>query len=298
MSDNNMADTAVDLRQHTPPPPAPVRAEIDLGGRTHPGKVRENNEDNFHAVRFGRYLRTLLSSLPPEQVPEEVDRFGFAIAVADGMGGQAAGEVASRMAITLLLESALNTSDWVLGREEPDLLKVMNRATQRFQEVNDAVVAQAKTGPGQRGMGTTLSLTMSLGDDLIVTHVGDSPVYLFHQGELHRLTRDHTVAQQWRATLSPADAARLRHVLTRAIGVPEAGGEPDVYRHKLADGDRLLLCTDGLTDMVDDESIARELGRGLSADATCQALVDLALEHGGRDNVTVVVATYSITPQT
>ena len=137
---------------------------------------------------------------------------------------------------------------------------------------------------------------MSLGDDLIVTHVGDSPVCLFREGRLHRLTRDHTAAEQWRSTLSAGDAARVRHILTRAIGVPEAGGEPDVSRHKLADGDRLLLCTDGLTDMVDDEAIARELGRAASADAACQALVDRALENGGKDNVTVVVAAYSITP--
>ena len=288
MSEESLPDTVQDLRV----PPTPTRAEIDLGGRTHPGKVRANNEDNFHAVRFGRYLRTLLSSLPPGDVPEETDRPGFAVAVADGMGGQAAGEVASRLAIKLLLEQALQTPDWVLGREASDLSKVSDRAVQRFQEVNEAVQAHGQSGPGLRGMGTTLSLTMSLGDDLIVTHVGDSPVCLFRQGQLYRLTRDHTAAEQWRATLNAADAARFRHVLTRAIGV--AGGEPDVSRHKLADGDRLLLCTDGLTDMVDDESIARELGRAPSADAACRALVDLALENGGKDNVTVVVVTYAI----
>ena len=85
-------------------------------------------------------------------------------------------------------------------------------------------------------------------------------------------------------------------MLTRAIGVPDAGGEPDVYRYQLMNGDRLVLCTDGLTDMVDDEAIARELGREGTADAACQALIDLALDRGGKDNVTVVVATYRIAP--
>jgi protein phosphatase len=141
-------------------------------------------------------------------------------------------------------------------------------------------------------MGSTLSLALSLFDNLIVAHVGDSPVYLFRKGQFFRLTRDHTVAEE--RGPSDAYAARFRNVLTRAIGVPDVGGEPDVARYRLADGDRLLLCTDGLTDMVNEESIARELARGTSSEDTCQALVDQALERGGKDNVTVVVATYHL----
>src|SRR5262249_1758307 len=144
-------------------------------------------------------------------------------------------------------------------------------------------------------MGTTLSLAMSLGDDLIIAHVGDSPAYLWRRGELHRLTRDHTLGRHL-AELGAADSARFHHVLTHAIGIQGTGGEPDILRYRLAAGDRLLLCTDGLTDMVDDEAIARELARESPADEVCRALIDLALEGGGKDNVTAAVAAYRIPP--
>jgi protein phosphatase len=296
VSGDNLSDTIPDL--------TPLRFEaarfsalncVDVFGHTHPGKVRANNEDNFHVVQFGRYLRTVLSSLPAGQYPEEVDRLGFGFVVADGMGGHAAGEVASRAAITLLAEYALQTPDWILGREEELLSRVMERTDRRFRSVNAAIFAEAQNRPALRGMGTTLSVALSLGDDLVVAHVGDSPIYLFHEGRLNRLTRDHTLAQE-RTGFDATHAARFRNVLTRAIGVRETAVGPDVARYKLADGDRLLLCTDGLTDMVDDESIARELTRE-SAEEVCEALVELALDRGGKDNVTVVVAAYRVSPE-
>ena len=133
-------------------------------------------------------------------------------------------------------------------------------------------------------------LAASLGDNLIVAHVGDSPVYLFRGGRLERLTHDHSVGMML-PPVNPGAAARFRMALTHAIGIPDTGGTPDVRRLKLADGDRLLLCTDGLTDLVSAEVIATEVGRPSAADA-CQALVDRALAQGGGDNITVVVAAY------
>jgi protein phosphatase len=291
---DDLSDTTPDL-----PPldleaaPPPARVATDVGGRTHPGGVGRTNQDNFHVVQFGRHLRTVLSSLPGGQPPEEVDRIGYAIAVADGMGGRGAGDVASRRAIELLVEFALLTPDWVLGPDPALLAKVMGRTAARFRGVNEAVLAEGRGRPGARGMGTTLSLALTLGDYLPVAHVGDSPVCLFRGGRLHRLTRDHTLWQE-RAGYSAAAGELFRRVLTRAIGSEPGGGHPDVARYRLADGDRLLVCTDGLADVVDDESIARELGRGTSADEACRALIDLALGSGGTDDVTVVVATYRI----
>jgi len=291
MSTNPLHDTKPDL------PVLPVGAtgapqfDVDVGGRTHPGLVRENNEDNFHVVRFGRYLQTVLSSLPAGDAPEEHAPPGYGFAVADGMGGHAAGEIASRMALTVLVESALQTPDWILGRDDELLARVMERTAQRFQQVDEAIRDRAQSRPGLRTMGTTLSVALSLSDALIVAHAGDSRAYLFRGGELRPLTRDHTLGEQL-GDRYPAASTKLRHVLTRYVGGWEPAFQPEVAQYRLAHGDRLLLCTDGLTNMVDDASITRELGRDESSDEVCRGLVKKALEGGGRDNITVVVATY------
>ena len=293
MSENSQSDTVEEMPALRAAGRLLIPVIVELDGRTHPGKVRPTNDDHFHIVQFGRYLRTLASSLPKGVAAEESDRPGYGCVVADGVGGRAGGEEAARLAISLLIECALQTPDWILGREDELLGQVMDRMAGRFRTVNDAVWTRAQDRPELRGMGTTMSAAVSLSDNLLVCHVGDSRVYLFRQGHLHRLTRDHTSS---RLVPDPtgASAARFRRVLTRAIGTTEGGGEPDLYHYRLEDGDRLLLCTDGLTDMVGEDSIAQELGRAESAVAATQSLVDLALDRGGRDNVTVIVATYRL----
>jgi protein phosphatase len=294
MSGDNESDTVEDLR--LPGAAAgPTRAlfGVEVAGQTHPGKVRPSNEDHFHVAQFGRYLRTVASSLPAGEVPEEPGEPGYGYAVADGIGGRGGGELASRLAISLLIECVLQTPDWIVGRADDLLGQVMDRFAQRFRTVNLAVREQSEGDPSLQGMGTTLSVAVSLGDDLLVTHVGDSAVFLFRQGQLHRLTREHSASQS-RPDPDAPGGVRFRHVLTRAIGHLEPGGEPDLYHYKLEDGDRLLLCTDGLTDMVGADTIARELDRATSSAAACQSLVDLALDRGGLDNVTAVVASYCL----
>jgi PPM family protein phosphatase len=172
----------------------PVR--VDIAGLSHMGKVRPNNEDNFLVVRFGRFLQTMLSSLPEGDLSPEYALEGYGMAVADGMGGMAAGEVASRRAIALLINFVLETPDWMLSHEEPHVGVVVERAIERFQKVNESIIEQARREPRLRGMGTTLTVACSLGLELLIAHVGDSPVYLSRGGSLHRLTRDHTVAEQ------------------------------------------------------------------------------------------------------
>src|SRR5262249_3777304 len=146
------------------------------------------------------------------------------------------------------------------------------------------------------GMGTTMTVACSLGIDLFVTHVGDSRVYLCRQGHLHQLTRDHTLAQSLadRGVIPHEEVAthRLRHVLTRALG-GKGEVEADVQRARLEDKDQLLLCTDGLTNMVDDAAIEAVLREAPTAGGACEALVERALKNGGKDNVTVVLARYS-----
>jgi protein phosphatase len=301
-----LADTE-DITVPDPTPRAPALGqssalvEVDIAALSHPGKVRPNNEDNYLVIKFGRFLETLLTSLPEGAVPREFGDTGYGMVVADGMGGMAAGEVASRLAITLLLHLVMDTPDWIMRRDESDTEEVIRRAVRRFGAVNEAIIEQARRHPWLEGMGTTMTMAASLGADLIIGHVGDSPVYLGRGGKLMRLTRDHTVAQEMadHGLMSIEEVpARFRHVLTHAIGMQETGGDPEIGRFRLSGGDRLLLCTDGLTDMLDDAAIAQELERGETSAAACQALVDRALERGGKDNVTVVVARYDIPSRT
>lgn len=279
------------------PFPGPIpRVEVDLAAKTHVGKRRPNNEDNYLVVRFGRFLETLATSLPANHVPERHEAVGYGMVVADGMGGMAAGELASRVAIRSFINLVLETPDWILGNDEHHLRTVLDRMAHRFRGVNEAVLEHAGRQPELSGMGTTLTLALNFGPALMIAHVGDSPIFLARRGQLHKLTRDHTLAAALRSA-TPSElnvASRFRHVLTNAIGIEGSGGQPDIDYLPLENGDRVLLCTDGLTDMVDDSTIGAALARDQPAEEVCQALIDRALERGGRDNVTVIVAAYRI----
>jgi protein phosphatase len=306
MDTNPSADTGEyrDTDPDMPPLPDshplidPVR--IDWSALSHPGLVRPTNQDHFLLARVGRFLRTVATSLPEGCVPVEFGDDAYVVAVADGMGGEAGGEVASRLAITFLLRLVLSTPDWVLGLGAPEVEKFLDRTARRFRAVNEAVLDRAGRTMHLSGMGTTLTLAWSLGAELFVANVGDARAYLLRGRVLHRLTRDHTVAQALADAghIPPEEVAthRLRHVLTRVIG-REGKGEPEIQRVRLADRDRLLVCTDGLTDMVGESAIADELGRGAPPVETCKSLIGLALRGGGRDNVTAAVADYRIPPR-
>jgi protein phosphatase len=280
------------------PDPLSAQVRVDVGALTHPGKVRPNNEDHFLAVRFGRSLLTIKTNLPKEQVPDRFAEMGYALVVADGMGGAAAGEVASSLAITVGLNLALNRPKWNLVPTPEEIRENMETWRRRFRQIDRILTERARADPALAGMGTTLTVACSVGADLMLYHVGDSRAYLFRQGRLRRLTPDHTLAQHLAdaGLIEPEEVPRhwLRHVLTRALGSSGGEVEVEIQHLRLADGDRLLLCTDGLTEMVPDDRI-EEILRGveLSEDAS-SALVDAALEAGGRDNVTVVLARYGI----
>jgi serine/threonine protein phosphatase PrpC len=273
--------------------------QVDLAALSHQGKVRPNNEDHFLVVRFNRSLQTLLTNLPEGLIPFRVEEVGYGMVVADGMGGQAAGEVASRLAIRTLINLALATPDWVMRGGGPEVERAMQRMAERYRQVDAALREQAQADPSLAGMGTTMTLACSLGADLILTHVGDSRAYLLRSGALHPLTRDHTLVRELvdRGVVRPEEAANhpFRHVLTRALGRSE-GEIAEVQRISLVDGDQLLLCTDGLTDMVDSTTIEAILRSSASSEDACQTLVELALQNGGKDNVTVVLGRYRFAP--
>jgi PPM family protein phosphatase len=278
--------------------PSSLLTHVEIGGVSHVGRVRATNQDHFLVARFDRQMSTLLTNLPAGLIPDRYADAAYGYLVADGMGGQAGGEVASQTAISALVDLVVKTPDWIMRIDEDSSRELLTRLDQRIQQVEQALVDMARTDATLSGMGTTMTLTVSLGADLFIAHVGDSRAYLLRQGRLHRLTRDHTVAQALLdiGAISPESAAShpMRHILTHVIGTNGEKAQSALSRLRLIDGDEVLLCSDGLTDMVKDEAIAEALQkRGPVADA-CNALINMALDAGGRDNVTVVLARYGI----
>ena len=272
--------------------------DVELGAATHQGHVRENNEDSYLMMRFGRSLERLATSLDDFLLEQNYSLTGYGLLVADGMGGMAAGEVASRIAICKLVELVVDTSDWTLAlKQNKDIKTVFQRMTKRFYEIDRTLREEAKNDSSLYGMGTTLTVAGMLGNDLVLGHVGDSRAYLLRGNIFRQLTTDHTLAQALiDAGVANSDdpAPRsMRHVLTAAIGSLDERVEPQVQRFRLLSGDQLLLCTDGLTEMVDDDLIASTLQETSSAERACQHLVDLALGAGGIDNITVVLARFT-----
>ncbi len=277
---------------------ASSHVRVDVAAQSDRGRVRETNQDHYLVARAGRHLDTLLTNLPEGALPARFEETAHVAVVADGMGGHAGGELASRMAITTLVNIVTHVPDWILRLDEEHAQKVMQRAARYYREVNAKLVEKARLDPNLRGMGTTMTGAHSIGDNLFVVHVGDSRAYLYRDGILRRLTRDQTHAQTLAdaGIIEPEAVAthRLRNVLTNALGGTETSGEAEIYRMRLLDGDRVLLCSDGLHDMMGEREIAAVLKSETSSARACRALVAGALANGGEDNVTVVVSGYSI----
>jgi serine/threonine protein phosphatase PrpC len=271
--------------------------QIDVSALSHPGLVRPNNEDQYFVTRLSRSLETMLTSLPEGEIPARADEVNYLMVVADGMGGHAAGEVASRMAISALVSLALQVPDWIVRVDEQRAPELVRRARQVVQQVGAVISERGHRDDALQGMGSTLTAVRSLGRDLLIAHVGDSRAYLLRGTTLRRLTKDHTYVQRLveMGQLDARDVAKskMRHILTNALGGSDARVDVDVDLLPLQHGDRVMLCSDGLTDLVDDDTIARTLAGAGSSQQACEALVHLALERGGRDNITVIVAAYA-----
>ena len=230
-------------------------ATTTFGSRTDVGCVREQNEDSLIVA-------------PPLFV------------VADGMGGHAAGEVASEIAVSTVAKNAPEHVD-------PDLLGAA------VEEANRAIIDAALAGEGREGMGTTCTAAMLEGDRLVIAQVGDSRAYLLHKGALTQITRDHslvaTLVESGQITPAEARVHPKRSVITRALGNDPAT-RPDIYEVVVEAGDRLLLCSDGLSGMIEDDQIESIMRRVADPQRCASQLVNEAIAAGGHDNVTVIVA--------
>ncbi len=278
--------------------PHSTSVRLDFGAVSHPGLVRHRNEDHYMVAKVSRNLEVLLHNLPDGELPHSLEEDGYSMVVADGMGGMNAGDVASMLAISTGLKLADKSVKWGLKINEKEARELLERMSMYFQEIDRRLTRKSEADRRLFGMGTTMTLAYSVATHLFIIHVGDSRAYLYRGGVLSQLTRDHTVAQ------ALADAGQIkaedvrvharRNTLTNYLGGHEGKIKADVRWLRVEDGDRLLLCSDGLSDMVDDAALAERLRRGEPSQQAVQGLLDMALERGGRDNITIIVAGYAI----
>jgi len=278
--------------------PAPLKVEITCGALTHPGKVREKNEDHFLVARLAKSMQICQSSLEAAGETNFSEEDGYLMVVADGMGGAAAGERASALAVASVKDYALNTLKWFLHVGRKDESALLSELQRSLEIADKAVVEEGEANARFYGMGTTLTMAYSVGADLYLAHAGDSRAYLFRNGKLEQITNDHTLVQLMISggVISAEDARHhaRRNVVTNVIGGPSEGVHAEIHKIRVMEGDVLLLCSDGLTEPVEDDKIAEVLGSEPDPEAAAQRLIDLALENGGPDNITAVVARYSV----
>jgi protein phosphatase len=236
---------------------------LRVGSLTDIGKVREINQDSF-AVDEGHGLYI----------------------VADGMGGHAAGEKASQTAVQIIAERLGGS---VAAASNGQLLDALQTA---IQDANREIINASMEDASMRGMGTTATVLVAKGNQLYVGHVGDSRAYLIRNRRIDQITEDHSiVAQLVRArAITPQEAARhpYRNVITRCLGM-QVEVEADTQQRELKGGDRLLICSDGLSGLVSDDEMLQMVLSSDDPQKTCVDLVNLALERGGSDNITVVL---------
>ncbi len=261
------------------------------------GKVRPNNEDHYLVCRLCKSLEVLDSSVPDPRHGTMDHREGYLLLVADGMGGAAAGEYASASVVEGVKRHLMQTAKWFYSLDDPDEKVRLRQLREALERLDRELIEKGEDDPRLAGMGTTLTAACMVNEEVFIVHVGDSRVYLFRDGAVERLTHDHTVAQTLvdAGIIGPEEARshRLRHVLTNVLG-GKKGVTGEIVKLRLGDGDRLLLCTDGLHDMVSEDRIAQILQSEPRPDKACRALVAEALQNGGRDNVTVIVANHSL----
>jgi protein phosphatase len=272
-----------------------VRVRVEVGGKTHPGSLRSNNDDQFLVVRRHRGREVLCTSAPRELLDPREDE-AYSLAVADGMGGRKFGDVASLLALMTGWELGADEIKWSVKMNEREDRDFKHKAAVVFRLINRTINALARENPRMAGMGTTLTVGYSSGRELFVIHVGDSRAYLYRAGALRQLTRDHNLAQllidQGTATPGSGEVRATKHVLTNVLGRLDARLVVDVEHHRLDDDDVVLLCTDGLSEALTDTEIASTLGECRDPGAACEALIERSLMKGAADNVTAVVARY------
>jgi protein phosphatase len=277
----------------TPTRPRPLT--VKAFGVTDKGKVRETNEDQFLIAELTKAMRVWQTSLPEPKLQVGEERAHLFL-VADGMGGHLAGERASALAVAAIEQFMLNSFRWFFGSGSPDEQRVLAQFQSAIRHADARILEETTAHPELSGMGTTVTMAFHLGAQLCVIHVGDSRAYLYRDHELHQLTEDHTlVADMVRSGALRRDQVaehQLRHTITNVVGGPELGVNVEARALEVRDGDRLLLCSDGLTEMVTNDAIAATLDAEPTPEAAAKKLLAQANDGEASDNITLLVVRF------
>lgn len=240
--------------------------KIEFVGKTDVGQIRKNNEDTYMINPNGRYCL-----------------------VADGMGGAAAGEMASQI-------FALTTAELFEAAQPVSEQELVDQVQTAFLQANDRILDHAARYPEHQGMGCTAELLAFTNAGFVIGHMGDSRTYRLRRGTFKQLTKDHSLVQdqldQGLITEEQARNHRMRNIILRAVGVRPSPAL-DTLRGPIFQGDLFLLCSDGLTDLIEDKQIIQTLKISSSLEQKAETLVEMANGAGGKDNITVVLAEIS-----
>ncbi len=272
-------------------PRKPRDSELDVFGITHVGKVRKQNQDHFLIASLHKRLAVQMTSLPPETLQSsDTDRLAFLAIVADGVGGSAGGEEASRIAldaITAYISRSMHCYYTADPQDDAAFVEVLQEGALRVH----AKITERGSAMDRAGMATTLTLFLGVWPRAYILQVGDSRYYTLRNGRLVQVSRDQTVAEDLvgAGVIQRADPAHKRwtHVLSSAIGGPEAS--PVITAIENDWHSVHLLCSDGLTKHVSDEQIADCLQTMTSSRQGCETLLQLALDGGGTDNISIII---------
>jgi len=279
-------------------PPPSTKLRVTFGVRSRTALLNPVNEAHYVVAEFARHHSVLMTSLPDEEIQKWFSEYGYAMVVADGIGGVGTGEVGSRLALETLMHLVLVFGKWNLRIDSAIAQEIMDRAV-RFVRHADSTLAHVNRQRGAMPLRTTLTAVWGAGRDLFFCHVGHSRAYLFRSGRLILLTRDHTVSlnNDGSVTVAPLvdvshAAPDLTHVVTETLGMSgPIGPQIDIEHLQVIDKDVILLCTNGLTDTVDETTIADVLASDRSPDEISARLVDLV---SNQDDVTALVARYRL----
>ena len=262
--------------------------KVSVFARTDVGQQREHNEDAFLVADLTRQNASLL----PEVREHELGPKGSLLMVADGMGGAAAGEIASEMATDSVYEHL--TEHWIPDKEDTPQ-QFAFRLREAVEGANTKIHEHAKQNPDRRGMGTTTTAVGILGDYLYLTQVGDSRAYLVRQGRATQLTKDQSLMQRLvdagELTEEEAEQSERKNIILQALG-PDPRVRVDLTHQEIRKGDTVVVCSDGLSGQVSAEEIAAAVTENKDLVDACGALIDLANERGGPDNITAIIARF------